>query len=362
MDLMTLLFFLAGLALLTVGAEILIRGSSRLAAMLGISPLIIGLTVVAFSTSSPELAVSIRAALAGQTDIAVGNVVGSNIFNILLILGLSAAITPLAVSRQLIRLDIPVMIGVSFLLLFLGIGGRISRVEGIILFTGVILYTAFLIFQGRKEKNGHDSDYHKKFGKPQRKSAAQWTTNLMMLLAGLGMLVLGARWMVDGAVVMARAMGVSEFIIGLTIVAAGTSLPEVAASVVASIRKERDMAVGNVIGSNIFNILSVLGLSSALSPGGIAVSPAALNFDIPVMIAVAVACLPIFFHDNQISRWEGFLFLGYYVAYTAYLILSSTQHDALPFFSWVMSFFVIPLTAITLLLISYRQWRKDRPA
>lgn len=362
MDLMTFILFLAGLALLTVGAEILIRGSSGLAAMLGISPLIIGLTVVAFSTSSPELAVSIRSALAGQADIALGNVVGSNIFNVLFILGLSAAITPLAVSRQLIRLDVPIMIGVSFLLLILGIGGRINRVEGLILFIGIIIYSVFLIVQSRKEKNGHDDDYHKKFGKPQRKSARQWIINLAMVLAGLGMLVLGARWMVDGAVVIARAMGVSELIIGLTIIAAGTSLPEVAASVIASIRKERDMAVGNVIGSSIFNILSVLGLSSALSPGGIAVSPAALNFDIPVMIAVAVACLPIFFHGSGISRWEGFLFLGYYVAYTAYLILSSTQHDALPFFSWVMSFFVIPLTAITLLLISYRQWRKDRPA
>lgn len=362
MDLMTFLLFFAGIAALTVGAEILIRGASRLAAMLGISPLIIGLTVVAFSTSSPELAVSVRAALAGQADIALGNVVGSNIFNVLFILGVSAVITPLAVSRQLIRLDVPIMIGVSFLLLIFGIGGGINRVEGLILFIGIIIYTVFLIVQSRKEKNGQTDDYRKEFGKPQRRSPREWIINLAMVLAGLGMLVLGARWMVEGAVVIARAMGVSELIIGLTIIAVGTSLPEVAASVIASIRKERDIAVGNVVGSNIFNILSVLGLSSALSPNGIAVSPAALNFDIPVMIAVAVACLPIFFHGSQISRWEGFLFLGYYIAYTAYLILSSTQHDALPFFSWVMSFFVIPLTVITLLLISYRQWRKDRPA
>jgi cation:H+ antiporter len=171
------------------------------------------------------------------------------------------------------------------------------------------------------------------------------------------MLVSGAQWLVEGAVAIARLLGVSELIIGLTIVAVGTSLPELATSVVAAIRRERDIAVGNAIGSNIFNILSVLGLTALVAPNGVAVSPAALNFDLPVMIAVAVACLPVFFNSYRIERWEGVMFLGYYVAYTAYLALAATEHEALPLFSSVMLWFVIPLTAVTLLVVTVRTLR-----
>jgi cation:H+ antiporter len=184
--------------------------------------------------------------------------------------------------------------------------------------------------------------------------------NLLLVLAGLAALVVGADWFVESAKVMARAFGVSELVIGLTIVAAGTSLPEVATSIVASIKGERDIAVGNVVGSNIFNILGVLGISAGISGSGIAVAPDALSFDIPVMAAVAFACLPIFFAGKGIARWEGAVFLGYYVAYTAYLILHGSQHAALATFSHAMLYYVVPLTVLTLLVTTTRAIRAGR--
>lgn len=364
MDLVTIALFALGLALLIVGAEGLVRGASRMALGLGISPLVVGLTVVAFGTSAPELAVSVQSALAGPNgaDVALGNVVGSNIANVLLILGISAAITPLVVQQQLIRLDVPLMIGVSILVFFMAIDGVISRIDGLILFSGIVIYTVFAIRQSRKESAEVQQEYSSEFdvGRPQ--SVGDWIKNILMLVGGLALLVLGARWLVDGAISFARMLGVSELVIGLTIVAVGTSLPEIATSIIAAIRGERDIAVGNVVGSNIFNLLSVLGLSSAVAPGGVNVAPAALNFDLPVMIAVAVACLPIFFTGRLIARWEGWLFLGYYVAYTLYLILAASQHDALPAFSTVMGVFVLPLTALTLLFLAWRAFRLERRA
>ncbi len=172
--------------------------------------------------------------------------------------------------------------------------------------------------------------------------------------------MVGSNWLVDGAIAIARWAGVDELVIGLTIVAAGTSLPEVATSILAAIRKERDIAVGNVVGSNIFNILAVLGLSSIVAPNGLTIAPAMLDFDMFVMIAVAFACLPIFFTGNEIARWEGVVFLGYYVAYTTYLVFSSTQHAALPWFSDVMLYFVVPLTVLTLVVTSARAIRMRR--
>ncbi len=353
MSVIVLTLFLLGLVLLILGAEALVRGASRLAAQVGISPLVIGLTVVAFGTSSPELAVSVQSGWSGQADIAMGNIVGSNIFNVLFILGISAAITPLAVSKQLIRLDVPIMIGVSALILLLGLDGRISRWDGAALFAGIVIYTVCLIYLGRKEKRVGGNDFEKEYGKLAG-AHQQWASNLALILGGLFMLVLGSRWLVNGAVVIAEELGVSQLVIGLTIVAAGTSLPEVATSILASLRGEREIAVGNVVGSNIFNILSVLGLASAVSPYGIHVSTSALHFDIPVMLASALACLPIFFTGRVIARWEGLLFFGYYIAYTTYLILNSTAHAVLPIFSAVMLMFVIPITVITLFVLAWR--------
>ncbi len=359
MDSVTLGLFLVGLALLIAGAEALVRGATRLAAGIGISPLVIGLTVVAFGTSSPELAVSLRASLEGNSDIAVGNVLGSNVFNTLFILGLAAAMAPLVVAQQLLRLDVPVMIGVSVLLFALAVDGRIGRIDGLVLFAGIIGYSIFAVWQSRKETAAVRSEYQHEFGKRPRRMT-QWLVNLTLVVGGLAMLAVGSRWLVKGAVAVATALGLSELVIALTIIAAGTSLPEVATSVVATIRGERDIAVGNVVGSNIFNVLAILGLSGIIAADGIRVAPAALRFDLPVMIAVSVACLPIFFTGYRIARWEGLLFLAYYAGYTLYLILDAADHDALPAFSAVMAFFVLPLTAATLVVLAVRALRVKR--
>ena len=359
MDLQTTIFFLLGLGLLLGGAELLVKGASRLAAALGLSPLIIGLTVVSFGTSSPELAVSVQSAYAGQADIALGNVVGSNIFNVLFILGLSALIVPLVVAQQLVRWDVPLMIGVSVVTLVLGFDGRIGRLDGALLFGGLVIYTAFAIRQSRKESQAVQAEYAAEYGDPPPQRAGL-LRNLLFVAAGLAALVIGSNWLVDGAVALARAFGLSELIIGLTVLAVGTSLPEVATSILAALRKERDIAVGNVVGSNLFNLLGVLGLSSLVSPNGINVPAAAEGFDLPVMIAVAVACLPIFATAHKIARWEGGLFFGYYILYTAYLVLDATEHDALPLFNTTMLAFVLPLTTITLGVLAISALRERR--
>jgi cation:H+ antiporter len=357
-DVVTVVLFVAGLGLLVLGADWLVRGASRLAANLGISPLVIGLTVVAYGTSAPELAVSVKSAWAGQPDLALGNVVGSNIFNVLFILGASALITPLLVSSQLVRIDVPIMIGISLVTLVLAGDGVIGRLDGALLFAGAVTYTVFQVWQSRKESAAVRAEYAQEFG-PRRSSTL---ANVAFVLAGLGLLVLGSRWLVNGAVAFAQVLGVSELVIGLTIVAAGTSLPEVATSLLAALRGERDIAVGNVVGSSIFNLLAVLGLAALVAPVGLPVSAALLRFDVPVMIAVALACLPIFASGARIARWEGALFLFYYVAYTTYLVLAAQQHDALPAFSAVMELFVLPLTALTLAIVAWRTWGRRGPA
>lgn len=356
----TLLLFLAGIALLIAGAEALVRGASQLAAAIGISPLVIGLTVVAFGTSSPELAVSLQASLAGEPDIALGNVVGSNVFNILFILGLSAVIAPLVVAQQLVRLDVPLMIGASGLLLALALDGRIGRIDGLVLTGGIVAYCVFVVRQSLKEIPAVRAEYEREFGRRPRRMT-QRLLNVVMVVVGLAMLMLGSRWLLGGAVAVAEALGLSKLVIALTIVAAGTSLPELATSVVASVRGERDIAVGNVVGSNIFNVLAIAGVSSLVAADGISVAPAAIRFDIPVMIAVSAACLPILFTGYRIARWEGLLFLSYYAAYTLYLILDAAQHDALPAFSAMMGFFVIPLTLVTLAVLATRALMLQRP-
>ena len=354
------LLFAGGLVALIAGANLLVRGASTLAAALGISPLVIGLTVVAFGTSSPELAVSVQSGWAGKTDLAVCNVVGSNIFNVLLILGLSALIAPLVGAEQLVRKEVPFMIAVSVLLLVLAQGGEISRTEGGVLFALVVGYTVYLIGAARREGQSQSSDYEREYGEAARRRGGRLLGQVGLVIAGLGLLVLGSDWLVQAAVRTARLLGLSEVVIGLTIVAAGTSLPEVAASVLAALKGERDIAVGNVVGSNIFNLLAVLGLSSLVSPEGLTVAPSLIAFDIPVMLAVAVACLPIFFTGYRIARWEGALFLGYYISNTVYLILWATGHDALTAYSQVMLSFVLPLTIITLLIIVVREIQARR--
>ena len=357
---MTILLFVAGLILLIGGAEVLVRGASRLAGAFGVSPLVIGLTVVAFGTSSPELAVSVKSTLSGQGSIALGNVIGSNIFNVLFILGLAALIMPLTVAQQLIKLDVPLMIGLSVAVLLFALDRSLSRVEGVILIAALVAYIAFSIYKTRSERAEVEQEYQNEFG-PEKKQPSGWFKNIAFVLAGLALLVLGSRWLVASAVSFAQAMGVSELIVGLTIIAAGTSLPEVVTSAIAAFRGERDIAVGNVVGSNIFNLLAVLGFASAVAPAGIPVSEGVIRFDLPVMIAVAAACLPIFFTGGVINRFEAVLLLGYYIAYTAYLILSASEHDALPAFSSAMLYFVLPLTTAVIIIIVVQQFRRRRP-
>jgi cation:H+ antiporter len=340
--------FVIGLVLLIVGADLLVRGASRVAAQLGVSSLIIGLTVVAYGTGAPELAVATRASLAGQADLAVGNVIGSNIFNVLFILGASALVTPLVVHDQLVRFDVPIMILASGGLFFLALDYRISTIEGFILLLGIVGYTLLLVRMGRQQRAFAEAHGIKTESGDVRKTRSAFLTNIALILIGFAMLVLGSRWLVNGATMIATSLGVSELVIGLTIVAAGTSLPEVATSIVAGLRGERDIAVGNVVGSNVYNIFAVLGTAAVISPGGIEVARAAVNFDIPVMVVVAIACLPIFFAQGRVSRMEGAIFLAYWIAYTAYVVLLASAHDALDEFSRVMTLFVIPLTILTL--------------
>ncbi|MDC7806339.1 calcium/sodium antiporter [Luteimonas sp BLCC-B24] len=362
---LNVLLFVAGLAALVGGAELLVRGASRLALSFGISPLVVGLTIVAFGTSAPEMAISAGAVLGGQTDLAVGNVVGSNIFNVLFVLGLSALIAPLVVHRQVIRQEVPILIGASLLLAVLSLDGRLTMFDGALLLGLVIAYTVFLVVQSRREARAAAAEtgaspaneYDAEFQPPR---AGAWDSRLpvqlVLIVVGLGLLVLGSDWLVTAAVAFATALGVSDVVIGLTIVAAGTSMPEVATSVAAAIKGERDIAVGNAIGSSTFNILGCLGLSGLLAgSAGLVVPGPVLAFDLWVMVAVALACLPIFLSGREIARWEGGVFFGYYLAYVAYLILAAQSHAALPAFSSVMMGFVVPLTVITLVVVLIRR-------
>lgn len=367
-----LLDLILGLGALVAGAEMLVRGASRLAVRAGISRLVVGLTVVALGTSAPELTVSIGSSWAGETGLALGNVVGSNVFNVLFILGLSALVTPLVVSSSLVRWDVPLGVAAAAGVLVLALDGRIGRLDGVLLVAGLVLYTGSLIVQARSEADeapGEDrvGGWEKSAANdaPGVPTVASWVpasstgplasiTDVVFVVAGLALLVVGADLFLDGAVVLATWWGLSELVIGLTVVAGGTSLPELATSVLAGVRGERDIAVGNVVGSNLFNLLGVLGAAAVVAPGGLPVSDAVLWFDLPVLLAVSLACLPIFVTGYSIARWEGALFLGYYGAYVAYLVLAATRHDALSTYSWVVGAFVVPLTVITVIVISLR--------
>lgn len=354
-------YLLAGLVLLVGGAEVLVRGAARLAAQFGIPPLIIGLTVVAFGTSAPETAVSVQAAYAGSGDLAIGNVLGSNIANILLILGTTALVAPLVVSRQLIRLDVPLMIAASLLVYALALDGSLSRMDGGLLFGCIIAYTAFLVIKGRQDNNNRANDeFSEEYGLHGTPKPYAWAINLALLIAGLALLVGGANLLVEGAVELARAFGLSELVIGLTVIAIGTSLPELATSLIAVLKGERDIAVGNIVGSNLFNLLCVLGLTALVSPTAVPVASNALAFDFPVMIGVAIACLPIFFNGYRISRWEGALFVSYYLLYTLYLIMSQTGMNGVNLLRDAMLWFALPLTSVTLLVIGMRAWQRQR--
>lgn len=346
------LLLIAGLAALFIGANALVHGASKLALSLSISPLVVGLTVVAFGTSAPEMAVSTSAVINGQADIAIGNVVGSNIFNVLFILGLSALVAPLIVHAQIIRQEVPIMIGTVLILIALSRDSVIGMWDGGLLFGLLIVYVVFLIRQSLQAPADQTAEFDAELVKAKPSSwDARWPVQIGLIAVGLLLLVMGSEWLVSASVSFAKQLGISDLVIGLTIVAAGTSMPEVAASLVAAFKGERDIAVGNVVGSNIFNVLGCLGLGGLVSGAtGMAIAPAVLTFDLWVLTAVSLACLPIFLSGREIARWEGAVFLIYYMGYVTYMIMSASDHDALPYFSNAMLGFVLPITIITLIV------------
>ncbi len=315
--------FLGGLVVIVVGAGLLLRGASRIAAMLGIKPLLLGLTVVALGTSAPELAVGLTAALEGKGQIAVANIAGTNIFNILFILGLTAAIRPLPLQLLSIRLDVPVMIASAVVLLLMALDGVLSRLEGSVLVVASLVYTLALIRLSRRESAEMRREFAEEYTPEALGAGRGWARgvwNALLLVAGIALTVLGADLMVAGAINLALAFGVSDAVVGLTIVAIGTSAPELATTIVATIKDDRDVAVGNLIGSSISNILVILGLTCVVAPDGVDVSRDILWIDLPLAAAVAMVCYPVFRSDRLVSRREGTVFVAAYLVYLAVLI------------------------------------------
>jgi cation:H+ antiporter len=312
-ELEIVLYLAGGLILLFVGAEGLIRGSSNLAIKMGITPLVVGLTVVAFGTSTPELVVSLKAALIGNSSISLGNVVGSNIANIALILGVAAIIRPLDVHAKVIMREIPIMIGISVLLLLLLMDGELGFFDGLVFVFGLITYLIVNVMMARKEKNTEvDSEFTEGL-----KSKLGIPISIILMIAGLGLLIFGANLFVQSAVAIAKKFNVSDAIIGLTIVAIGTSLPELITSIVAAYKKEADIAIGNVVGSNVFNILGILGITALIIP----VSSVGISYiDLGVMLFTAIILFPLSRTGFSISRFEGAILLIGYFGYVYYLL------------------------------------------
>lgn len=305
----SLTLLILSLVALYIGAGWLVQGSSALALKAKVSPLVIGLTIVAFGTSAPELVVSLNATLSGQGDIAIGNIVGSNIFNIGVILGVSATICPLQVKKQLLRIDIPVMLAATLLLTVLFWNGTLSRVEGFFFLAGIIVYTLFSLFYSRKHGEGPNLELEEQ--------PKHWAVDTLAIISGLAVLVCASRLLVDNAVSIAKELGMSEAVIGLTIVAAGTSMPELATSIVAAYKRKTDIAIGNIVGSSLFNILAIAGSCSLVHP----IEAKNVNYiDLLVMLAISVLLLPLVKSGQKISRTEGFVLILFYVIYIFWLL------------------------------------------
>jgi len=322
MSLHPVLLFLGGLVIVVLGAEMLLRGATRIASMLGVSPIIIGLTVVSVGTSAPELAVGLTAAHEGRGPLAVGNIAGTNIVNILLILGLSAAIRPLPTRSLSVRLDVPVMIATAGVLFIMALDGVLDRTEGLGLLLAAVVYTVALVMLSRQEDSSTRLEFRDALAgqaPPSRHptGGGAWVWNAVLLVTGMALAVLGAELLVAGAVALAKAYGVSDAFIGLTIVAIGTSAPELVTTLISTARNDRDVAIGNLIGSSIYNVLVILGLTMLAAPAsGVDVSAEVLWIDLPLAALVAIVCLPVFRSDRMVSRREG---VGFVLAYVAYL-------------------------------------------
>lgn len=363
MDFLTFVWLVVGLVCLVFGAEWLVRGASSVATKLGVAPIVVGLTVVAFGTSAPEMAVSVSGALSGNADVAIGNVVGSNTFNILAILGLSAAISGLSIEQRLLKFDIPVLILISLAAYGLILNDVVSRLEGAVLFLGIIAYTGWLLRGARKgESPAVEAEYKDAVESVEGSTLTQSITfQIGLIIVGLALLVLGSQLLVNSATEIASALGVSDLVIGLTVVAAGTSLPELATSVLAAIRGQRDIAVGNVVGSNIFNLLAVLGASAAVSSNGVAVNSEVIRLDFPVMLAATIVLLPICWNGFMIKKWEGSLLVAFYIAYVAYLIMEAGDSTAPELYRTAM-LIIVPLVMVVYGTAGFQGWRKHRAA
>ncbi len=318
--------FLGGLVVILLGAALLLRGATRVATLLGVRPVIIGLTVVAVGTSMPELAVGVAAALEGRGGLAVGNIAGSNIFNILVIVGLSALLRPLPLHLMSLKLDVPVMIGASLALIIMAWDGVLSRVDGLLLLTFGLSYTLALVLLSRHESAAMRREFAEEFGSESTAPSSAMAALLhsrgargvwyaVLLVAGIALTLLGAELLVSGAGALAQRFGVSDTLIGLTIVAIGTSAPELATTLVATHQDDRDVAIGNLVGSCIYNILVILGMTCLVAQDGVAVARDVFWIDLPLAAAVAILLLPVFRSGDSVSRREGGLFVGVYVLY-----------------------------------------------
>ena len=319
----SVIIFLLGLVILVFGAELVVRGSSRLALSLGVSPLLLGLTIVSVGTSAPELAVGVTAAIEGAPAIAVGNIAGTNVLNLLFILGLAALLRPVPLHLRILKLELPMIVLSAALMTLLAWDGILTTPDGLILMMVGVAYTVMLVRESRRESRQARAEFAHAFGaEPVRGQRVGWLRigYTALLILGIALTIYGADLLVQGAVEMARSWNISEAFIGLTIVAVGTSAPELATTLVATVRNERDVAVGNLIGSSIYNILFILGITCVAIPGDIPVDPDLLTFDIPLMAGVAVLCVPVFVSGRNVSRLEGALFVAMYLVYLAYLI------------------------------------------
>ena len=307
-------YLIVGLGLLYLGAQILVKGGAALALRLGLNALVVGLTVIAYGTSSPEMVVSVSASLQDNGAIAIGNVVGSNICNIALILGVCALVSPLSASAQIIRREIPIMIGVSVLLAAMLWDEQLSRLEGGVLFAGIVVYTVLTVREARAETKGKAEQ---EYGEDFPAGSMGLGKSVLLVVAGLGVLVVASQLFVGGAVVLAKSWGVTEAVIGLTVVAVGTSMPEFATSLVAAVRGHGDVAIGIVVGSNIFNVLGILGIAALINP----IDTSGLSrVDLATMVVAALAMLPAARSGGVISRLEGAVLLFAYFGYTAWLV------------------------------------------
>ncbi len=357
---MTILLFILGLVGLIAGAELFLKAVDHFGLKWGVAPLIMGLTVVAFATGAPELAISVKAAFSGSADLVLGNIIGSNIANILLILGITAVISPLNITRRVVSIDVPIVIVASAAVYLMALDGGLTTVDGIILLAGFVAYSIFTFYQIKK--NSGDGEVEEVFQYEMsiddlEKGPIFYAKNVGLLLVGLVLIVLGSNWMVDSAVTIARILGLSELVIGLTIVSIGTSLPEVATSLSAARKGKADIAVANVMGSNLYNMLLTLGLTLVIAPNILEVSENAISLDLPFMVAVSIACIPIFIAGFNLTRMDGSIFLFYYITYLSYLVFDALGSAIVEPMQTIMTFAVIPATIIYMIwrIIEYRK-------